>query len=207
MTEKVSVGVFGATGQVGTVMRSVLAERSFPVTSMRYFASARSAGRRLPWGDADVIVEDAAIASFEGLDIALFSVGGGASKELAPRVASAGAVSFPPPSEFSDTIAFNVLPFAGSWLEDGSGGTTEELKFGNEARKILGIVDLGVSVTCVRVGVFTGHSLALNLEFEQPLSPDQARSLLDWAPGLTLVDVPTPLMSAGAHPSFVCRIR
>jgi aspartate-semialdehyde dehydrogenase len=86
------VGVFGATGQVGGVMRSVLAERCFPVEEMRYFASARSAGRTLPWEGTDVEVEEAATADFAGLDIALFSCGGATSKELAPRVAAAGAV-------------------------------------------------------------------------------------------------------------------
>src|SRR2546430_17424084 len=92
MTEKVSVGVFGATGQVGTVMRSVLAERGFPVGSMRYFASARSEGRKLPWLDGEIVVENAETASYDGIDIALFSVGGEASRELAPRVAASGAI-------------------------------------------------------------------------------------------------------------------
>ena len=86
------VGVFGATGQVGGVMRSILAERNFPVDEIRYFASARSAGRTLPWRDADVVVEDVATADFSGLEIALFSCGGAASRELAPRVTAAGAI-------------------------------------------------------------------------------------------------------------------
>ncbi|HXY45252.1 MAG TPA: aspartate-semialdehyde dehydrogenase [Acidimicrobiales bacterium] len=86
------VGVFGATGQVGGVMRSILAERGFPVEEMRYFASARSAGRTLPWAGGDVVVEDAATADFSGLEVALFSCGGAASRELAPRVAAAGAI-------------------------------------------------------------------------------------------------------------------
>src|SRR5688500_12849968 len=67
------VGVFGATGQVGGVMRRLLAEREFPVSSIRYFASARSAGQRLPWLDDEIEVEDSATASFAGLDLALFS--------------------------------------------------------------------------------------------------------------------------------------
>jgi aspartate-semialdehyde dehydrogenase len=117
------------------------------------------------------------------------------------------AVSFPPASEFSDTIAFNVLPMAGHWLNDGSGETSEELKFRNEARKILDIPTLGVTMTCVRVPVFTGHSLALNLEFSQTLAPEQARALLEGAPGVVLADVPTPLMAAGTDPSYVGRIR
>ena len=86
------VGVFGATGQVGQVMRTLLAERGFPVTSIRYFASARSAGKQLPWGDEQITVEDIATSDFSGIDIALFSAGGGTSKEWAPQVAAAGAV-------------------------------------------------------------------------------------------------------------------
>src|SRR5581483_1303672 len=86
------VGVFGATGQVGGVMRSVLAERRFPVEQMRYFASARSAGRRLPWADGEVTVEDASAADYSGIDVALFSVGADASREMAPLLAAAGAV-------------------------------------------------------------------------------------------------------------------
>src|SRR5487761_1526033 len=85
------IGVFGATGQVGGVMRSILAERRFPVSEMRYFASARSAGRGLAWGEAEVAVEDAATADYSGLDVALCSCGGAASRELAPRLAAAGA--------------------------------------------------------------------------------------------------------------------
>ena len=84
------VGIVGATGQVGTVMRAILAERNFPVTEMRYFSSARSAGTTLPWGDTDITVEDAALADPTGLDIALFSSGATSSKELAPRFAAAG---------------------------------------------------------------------------------------------------------------------
>ena len=87
------VGVFGATGQVGSVMRSILADRNFPVDEIRYFASARSAGRTLPWGGAEIVVEDAATADFSGLELALFSCGGAASRALAPVVAAAGAVA------------------------------------------------------------------------------------------------------------------
>ena len=86
------VGVFGATGQVGAVMRSILAERGFPAESVRYFASARSAGRTLAWGGDAVVVEDVLDADFSGIDIALFSCGAKASLELAPRVAAAGAI-------------------------------------------------------------------------------------------------------------------
>src|SRR5690606_40908045 len=86
------VGIVGATGQVGGVMRSVLAERKFPVTQLRLYASARSAGLTLPRGDGEVVVEDAHTADYSGLDIVLFSAGKYASKELAPKVAAAGAV-------------------------------------------------------------------------------------------------------------------
>ena len=303
----VNVGVFGATGQVGGVMRTLLDERSFPAASMRFFASARSAGTRLPWKGAEIEVEDSWKASFDGIDVALFSNGGAASRELAPRVAAAGAivvdnssawrmdpevplvvtevnedalasipkgivanpncttmafmpvlaplhraaglrrivastyqavsgaggagvdelaeqvqavadkaaalafdgaaVSFPPASAFADTIAFNVLAHAGSFVDDGAGETSEEKKLRDESRKILGIPDLLVSGTCVRVPVFTGHSISLNVEFERPLSPDEARTLLSSADGVQLVDVPTPLAAAGIDPALVGRIR
>jgi aspartate-semialdehyde dehydrogenase len=301
------VGVFGATGQVGGVMRSLLAERGVPVASVRYFASARSAGTVLPWKDEQVIVEDTATADFAGLDVALFSAGAATSREHAERVAAAGAtvidnssawrmhpevplvvaevnphalddvprgivanpncttmaampvlkplaveaglrrlvvstyqavsgaglagveeldgqvqaagakapeltydggaVSFPPPVKFARTVAFNVLPLAGSIVADGSDETDEEQKLRNESRKILELPELRVSGTCVRVPVFTGHSLSINAELERDLSPERARELLAAAPGVVLADVPTPLDAAGADPSFVGRIR
>jgi aspartate-semialdehyde dehydrogenase len=305
----VSVGVFGATGQVGGVMRRLLVERDFPATTVRYFASARSAGRTLDWRGQDIVVEDAATADFTGLDIALFSAGGATSRELAPVVAAAGAVvidnssawrmdpdvplvvpevnadalasipkgivanpncttmvampvlkpldveagltrlvvstyqatsgaglsgveelaaqieaaggadkvtqltydgsALPLPSgpKFPDTIAFNVLSIAGSVLDDGSDETDEERKLRNESRKILGLPDLKVSGTCVRVPVFTGHSLSINAEFERAISPDRARELLAAAPGVVLDDMPTPLKAAGIDPTLVGRIR
>ena len=86
------IGVFGATGQVGNVMRTLLEQRGVPVSSIRYFASARSAGATLPWKGSDIVVEDTATADFSGLDIALFSAGGATSKEWAPKVAAAGAI-------------------------------------------------------------------------------------------------------------------
>ncbi|HEY2813623.1 MAG TPA: aspartate-semialdehyde dehydrogenase [Acidimicrobiales bacterium] len=301
------VGVFGATGQVGGVMRQLLAHRSFPVDELRYFASARSAGRTLPWEGSEIAVEDAATADYSGLDVALFSAGKYASKELAPAVAAAGAividnssawrmdpdvplvvsevnpheleripkgivanpncttmafmavlaplhreaglrrivvstyqavsgaggvgvdeldeqqrkvsdraaalafdgraVEFPAPNEFAAPIAFNVLPLAGSIVDDGSRETDEEQKMRNESRKILGLPELRVGVTCVRVPVFTGHSMAINAEFERELTPYRATELLSTAPGVEVVDVPTPLMAAGADPSYVGRIR
>jgi aspartate-semialdehyde dehydrogenase len=307
MGSQVRVGVVGATGQVGAVMRSVLAERDFPVGEIRYFASSRSAGRTLPWRSDDVVVEDADTADWSGLDIALFSAGKWTSKELAPRVAAAGAtvidnssawrmdpdvplvvsevnpealdrlprgivanpncttmafmpalaplhreaglrrlvvssyqaasgaglagtaeldeqvrkvadraaaltfdgaaVDMPAAVKFAAPIAFNVLPLAGSIVDDGSGETDEEQKLRNESRKILGIPELAVSGTCVRVPVFTGHSLSLNAAFERPLSPERALELLADAPGVSVVDVPTPLMAAGTDPCYVGRVR
>ncbi|MET8146872.1 aspartate-semialdehyde dehydrogenase [Actinoplanes sp. NPDC049668] len=301
------IGIVGATGQVGGVMRRILAERRFPVDQLRLFASARSAGRTLPWGDGEVAVEDAATADYRGLDIVLFSAGGASSKEYAPRVAEAGAVvidnssafrmdpdvplvvaevnpdaiarrpkgiianpncttmaampvlrplhdeaelialvattyqavsgaglagvaeldeqvkkvadratelahdgaavEFPAPRSFARTIAFNVLPLAGSIVDDGRGETDEEQKLRNESRKILGIPGLKVSGTCVRVPVFTGHSLQVNARFARPITPDRARELLASAPGVELSDIPTPLQAAGRDPTFVGRIR
>jgi aspartate-semialdehyde dehydrogenase len=299
-----TIGVFGATGQVGTVTRAILAARAFPLDAIRYFASSRSAGRRLPWVGGEIEVEDIARADFAGVDIALMSIGATASKEYAPRVAAAGAtvvdnssawrmdpdvplvvagvnddalrsipkgivanpncttmvampalrplheeaglrrlvvstyqavsgaggvgvdelaeqvnaagqkapelafdgaaVELPAPSVFPQPIAFNVIPQAGTFVDD---ETNEEHKLRDESRKILGIPDLPVSVTCVRVPVFTGHSLAINAEFERAIDPDRARALLTDAPGVVLTDVPTPLQAAGADPCFVGRIR
>jgi aspartate-semialdehyde dehydrogenase len=118
-----------------------------------------------------------------------------------------GAISWPDPVKYVRPIAFNVLPMAGSVVDDGSWETDEEKKLRNESRKILGIPDLAVSGTCVRVPVFTGHSLSINAEFDAPLSVDRALALLADAPGVAVVDVPTPLDAAGADPSFVGRVR
>jgi aspartate-semialdehyde dehydrogenase len=301
------IGIVGATGQVGGVMRAVLAERDFPVDQLRLFASARSAGRTLPWKGTDITVEDAATADFSGLDIVLFSAGKGSSKELAPKVAAAGAVvidnssawrldpevplvvsevnphavanrpkgiianpncttmaampvlkplharaglvgfvaatyqavsgsgldgvaeldeqvqkvgaeaaklthdgaavAFPAPNKYARPIAFNVLPMAGSLVDDGSDETDEEQKLRNESRKILEIPELKVSGTCVRVPVFTGHSLQINARFARPMTPAEALDLLAGAPGVVVTDIPTPLQAAGQDPTFVGRIR
>ncbi|WAC57393.1 aspartate-semialdehyde dehydrogenase [Gordonia sp. SL306] len=303
----ISIGVVGATGQVGGVMRTLLAERKFPADQVRFFASARSAGKKLPWGDGEIVVEDAATADPSGLDIALFSAGGTMSKEQAPRFAAAGvtvidnssawrkdpdvplivaevngelaknppkgiianpncttmaampvlkplhdaaglkrlvvssyqavsgsglagveelagqiragaddaeklvldggAVSFPEPVKYVAPIAYNVVALAGSLVDDGSGETDEDQKLRNESRKILDIPGLLVSGTCVRVPVFTGHSLSINAEFANPLSPEQAREILGGAAGVEVVDVPTPLDAAGKDVSLVGRIR
>jgi aspartate-semialdehyde dehydrogenase len=288
-------------------MRAILAERGFPVTELRLFASARSAGRTLEWGGTEITVEDAATADFSGLDIALFSAGGATSKAIAEQVAAAGpvvidnssawrmdpdvplvvaevnghaaahrpkgiianpncttmaampvlgplhreaglrtlvistyqavsggglagvaeldeqakkvvdraaeltfdggAVEFPAPQKFPRPIAFNVVPLAGSIVDDGREETDEEHKLRNESRKILDIPGLRVSGTCVRVPVFTGHSLSISAGFERPITPDLARQILDYAPGVELSDVPTPLQAAGQDPTYVGRIR
>jgi aspartate-semialdehyde dehydrogenase len=301
------IGIVGATGQVGGVMRQVLAERDFPVGELRLFASARSAGRTLTWQGRDITVEDAEDADYRGLDIVLFSAGKGASLRLAPVVAAAGAVvidnssawrmdpevplvvsevnphavkvrpkgiianpncttmaampvlkplhdeaelvalvaatyqavsgaglagvaeldeqvrggaaraaaltfdgsavGLAPPRVFAAPIAFNVVPLAGSIVADGAGETDEEQKLRNETRKILEIPGLPVSGTCVRVPVFTGHSLQIHARFRRPLPPDRARELLARAPGVALAEVPTPLVAAGADPTYVGRIR
>ena len=305
-----NVGVVGATGQVGQVMRKLLEEREFPTSSIRFFASARSQGKKLTFRGQEIEVEDAETADPSGLDIALFSAGATMSRVQAPRFAAAGAVvvdnssawrkdpdvplvvsevnfdrdvrdvvlpkgiianpncttmaampvlkvlhdeaglvrmiastyqavsgsglagveelyvqaravvenseqlvhdgsalQFPAPNKYVAPIAFNVVPLAGSLIDDGSGETDEDQKLRFESRKILGIPDLLVSGTCVRVPVYTGHSLSINVEFAQPISPARARELLAGAPGVKLVDVPTPLAAAGADDSLVGRIR
>jgi aspartate-semialdehyde dehydrogenase len=131
-----------------------------------------------------------------------------AAGEKAPELAYDGeAVAFPEPEKFARPIAYNVLPFAGSIVDDGLEETDEEQKLRNESRKILGIPDLLVSGICVRVPVFTGHSLAINAEFSRPLTPARARELLADAPGVELSDIPNPLQAAGKDPSYVGRIR
>ena len=117
------------------------------------------------------------------------------------------AVDFPEPDKYVAPIGYNVVPLAGSIVEDGLNETDEEQKLRNESRKILGIPELLVSGICVRVPVFTGHSLAVNAEFERELTPAQARELLADAPGVVLEEVPTPLQAAGADPSYVGRLR
>ena len=131
----------------------------------------------------------------------------GASQALADLTFDGDAVDFGDAGVFSDTIAFNALPFAGSLVADESGETDEEQKLRHESRKILELPELLVSGTCVRVPVFTGHSLQINAEFENALSPDQAREILSAAPGVRVEDVPTPLKAAGEDVSLVGRIR
>ena len=290
-------------------MRALLEEREFPLDDVRFFASARSAGTTLPFKGHDVVVEDSATADFSGIDIALFSNGGAASKELAPKVAAAGAVvvdnssawrkdpevplvvsevnaadldtipkgivanpncttmaampalkplhdaaglvrlhvssyqavsgsggkgvqeldrqlrgaydagdpaglaldgravELPEAQVYAVPVGFNVVPLAGSIVDDGSLETDEEQKLRNESRKILHAPELRVSGTCVRVPVFTGHSLAIHAEFERDITPEEALDLLKNAPGVVVTDVPNPLEAAGRDEVFVGRVR
>ncbi|PFG30650.1 aspartate-semialdehyde dehydrogenase [Paramicrobacterium agarici] len=309
MTQELRIGIVGATGQVGTVMRTLLEEREFPISEIRFFATSRSAGSTIRFRDADYEVEDVAIADPTGLDIALFSAGATGSRAHAPRFAEAGAtvidnssawrmdpevplivsevnpeaiddaqkgiianpncttmaampvmkalheaaglerlivstyqavsgsglagamelasqvrtavqdenllqlvhdghaVAMPDPVKYVKPIAFDVVPMAGSIVEDGELETDEEKKLRNESRKILNLPGLRVAGTCVRVPVFTGHSLAINAEFANDITPERAAEVLAAAPGVELTDVPTPLDAAGNDPSYVGRIR
>ncbi len=139
-------------------------------------------------------------------------------EELASQVAAAGdkarelaydgeSVTFPDPVKYARNIAYNVVPLAGSIVEDGLNETDEEQKLRNESRKILGIPNLRVSGICVRVPVFTGHSLAINAEFARPMTAARAAELLAHAPGVQLTDVPNPLQAAGKDASYVGRLR
>lgn len=305
-----TIAVVGATGQVGRVMRQILVERDFPADKVRFFASARSAGKTLSFRDQEIVVEDVAATETEdlrGIDIALFSAGGSTSKAHAPRFAEAGAIVVDNSSAYrkdadiplivsevnpqdADSIprgiianpncttmaampvvgplhraaglrrlhvssyqavsgsglagveallnqvrdnldhleqlvhdgraltaedlgpyvapiAFNALPFAGNLVDDGSRETDEEQKLRNESRKILGIPELKVSGTCVRVPVLTGHTMTIHAEFDSAITPDEAAAILADAPGVQVVDVPTPLATAGIDDSLVGRIR
>jgi aspartate-semialdehyde dehydrogenase len=142
-----------------------------------------------------------------GVEELASQVRGVSNQDIAALTHDGCAVSFPAPVKYVRNIAFNVVPLAGSYAADGSGETDEEQKLRNESRKILNIPGLLVSGTCVRVPVFTGHSLAINAEFARSISPERATELLAGAPGVVVTDVPTPLEAAGADPSFVGRIR
>jgi aspartate-semialdehyde dehydrogenase len=299
------VGIVGATGVVGELIRSILEEREFPVASLRLLASARSVGKTLLWKGEDVAVEDASTADYAGLDVVFFSAGGSTSLELAPVVAAAGAividnssawrmdpdvplvvaevnphalreipkgivanpncttmaampalkplheaaglrslvastyqaasgggiagvrelesqvqiagaesaallrdggaVAFPPPKKWAVPLAYNVVPL--NYQIEEAGYTEEEVKLRDETRKILEIPELPVSGTCVRVPVYTGHSLSLNAQFERELPVDVALELLGRSPGVVLADVPNPLAATGRDPVFVGRVR
>lgn len=299
------VGIVGATGLVGEMMREILAERNFPLSGIRFFASPRSAGTKLDFNGESVVVEDASTADYAGLDIVFFSAGGSTSKALAPKVAAAGAIvidnssawrsdpdvplvvsevnphalksipkgiianpncttmaampvlkplhdraglkklvastyqavsgggvagvdelqsqidavgkgasalarhgeaaDFPAPKKWVVPIAFNVVALNYTLGEDGY--TDEELKLRDESRKILEIPGLPVSGTCVRVPVFTGHSVSINAEFERPISAEEATEILAKAPGVVVSDVPNALGATGRDPVYVGRIR
>jgi aspartate-semialdehyde dehydrogenase len=128
-----------------------------------------------------------------------------AGSDAAALARHGDAIPFPPAAKWSSTMAFNINSLNYVLGEDGY--TEEETKLRDETRKILGIPGLPVSGTCVRVPVFTGHSLAMNLEFERPISREQALALLAQAPGVVLTEAPNPLAAAGQDPVFVGRVR
>ena len=305
MNKLPNIGIVGATGLVGSMMLSLLAERDFPLAALRLFASSRSAGKSVSFKGQEIVIENAEAADYSGLDIVFFSAGGSTSKALAPKVAAAGAIVIDNSSawrsdpdvplvvsevnpdalrhipkgivanpncttmaampvlkplhdaaglkrlitstyqavsgggiegieilrnqilkagadiealakdgsvvdmgevrKWAVPIGFNVVPLNYVLGEDGY--TEEELKLRDESRKILDIPDLKVAATCVRVPVFTGHSLSINVEFERPLSPEAALELLRNAPGVEIADVPNPLAVTGRDPVQVGRIR
>jgi len=279
--------VVGATGAVGSTILGVMNERSFAADEVVPFASQRSAGRTIDWGEQTLTARTLSDESIRGFDLALFSAGSVVSEEWAPRFAGAGAVvvdnsslwrmkddvplvvaevnpgaldghrgivanpncstmqmvvalkpildtagierlvvstyqsvygtgqraveelhsqaaamldaqELPAPSVYPHQIAFNVLPQVETFEGDDD-YSTEERKMMAETRKILGAPDLGVSATCARVPVYTGHSESINVQTREPLSPDQCRGLLAAAPGVVVVDDP----AAGLYPLAV----
>lgn len=307
MSKELTVALVGATGQVGRVMRTLLEERDFPAANIRLFATSRSAGTQLAFRGQQVTVEDVEGANLAGIDIAVFSAGGVASRKYAPRFAEAGAVvvdnssawrrdeqvplvvsevnpediqnrpkgiianpncttmaamptvkvlhdlfgletlvassyqavsgsgragvtelsfqlrasidecealaldgaaiEFPEPKTYVRPIAFNAVPVAGSFVDDGSGETDEEQKLRNESRRILHLPSLAASCTCVRIPVMSAHLLSLNARFARPVDLAQAESALKQASGVQLVDVPNPLEAAGRDGTFTGRLR
>jgi aspartate-semialdehyde dehydrogenase len=306
----VNLGVVGATGLVGTEMLRLLEERAFPVTQLRAYASPRSEGRRLPFGDGEVTCEVLRDGCFDGLDLVVIDVDDPLALVWAPKAAAAGAkvidnsaafrmdpdvplvVAEVNPGDVHDAprgivacpncttmvlvtalaplhraaiirrlvvatyqavsgagqagmhelaeqwvkgagqeetlrragatpdalepgdvwdrpIAGNVIPLAGSVTD--AGYTSEEWKLVHESRKILHAPDLRVTGTCVRVPVYVGHSMSANVEFDRPLSRDDAAALLADAPGVVLVGggagSPTALEGAGIDPVLVGRLR
>lgn len=307
MSKELTVALVGATGQVGRVMRTLLEERAFPAANIRLFATSRSAGTQLTFRGQQVTVEDVEGANLAGIDIAVFSAGGAASRKYAPRFAEAGAVvvdnssawrrdeqvplvvsevnpediqnrpkgiianpncttmaamptvkvlhdlfgletlvassyqavsgsgragvtelssqlrasidecealaldgaaiQFPEPKTYVRPIAFNAVPVAGSFVDDGSGETDEEQKLRNESRRILHLPSLAASCTCVRIPVMSAHLLSLNARFARPVDLAQAKAALKQACGVQLVEVPNPLDAAGRDGTFTGRLR
>jgi len=297
----VRVAVVGATGAVGSTILGVMRERSFPADEVVPFASGRSEGREIDWGEQTLVTRALSDESIQGFDLALFSAGSGVSEDWGPRFADAGAVvvdnssfwrmkdevplvvaevnpealeghdgivanpncstmqmvvalspilatagierlvistyqsvsgtgqraveelhdqaaavveaqELPEPAVYPHQIAFNVLPQV-EYFKDGDDYTTEERKMMAETRKILGTPELGVSATCARVPVYTGHSESINVQTRDRLSPDECRELLEAAPGLLVIDDPAdglyPLAvdAAGRDEVLVGRIR
>lgn len=307
MMKKLTVALVGATGQVGRVMRALLEERNFPAAGIRLFATSRSAGTQLSFRGQKITVEDVEGADLEGIDIAIFSAGGSASRTYAPRFTAAGAVvvdnssawrkdpevplvvsevnpedikdrpkgivanpncttmaamptvkvlhdlfgletlvassyqavsgsgragvqelssqleasvepceelaldgqaiEFPEPKTYVRPIAFNAVPVAGNFVDDGSHETDEEQKLRNESRRILHLPELTASCTCVRIPVMTAHLLSLNARFTRPVDLEQAQAALEQAEGVQLVEVPNPLDAAGRDGTFAGRLR
>ena len=299
MNRNTHVAVVGATGAVGIEMIKTLEKRNFPVGKLTLLASARSVGKKLKFKGTEITVQELTKDAFNGIDIALFSAGGGISKEYAPIAAKAGCVVIDNSSAFrmddkvplvipeinaadvkwhngiianpncttavtlmalyplhqafsvkrilaasyqavSGTgakaieelkrqveqvvkgqpvtrevyphqIAFNVLPHVDSFLADGY--TKEEMKMQNEGRKIMHHPNFRASVTCVRVPVYRAHSVAVNAEFDKPITPEAAREVLKKAPGLKVIDepgrndYPLPLYMAEQYDCAVGRIR
>jgi len=133
--------------------------------------------------------------------------GGYAAGDPKDLALDGSAVALPDPQIYAVPVAFNVVPLAGSLVDDGSLETDEEQKLRNESRKILHIPGLRVSGTCVRVPVFSGHSLAVHAEFDGDISPGEALAALRKAPGVVVTDVPNPLMATGRDDVYVGRVR
>jgi aspartate-semialdehyde dehydrogenase len=295
------VAVVGATGAVGSTILGVMRERSFAADEVVPFASERSAGRRIDWGETELEVRALGEEAIQGFDLALFSAGSHTSEEWVPRFAAAGAVAvdnssfwrmsddvplvvsevnpgaldghkgivanpncstmqmvvalkpildaagierlvvstyqsvsgtgqraveelhdqaqavieakeLPAPAVYPHQIAFNALPQVETF-KDGDDYTTEERKMMAETRKILGSDALGISATCVRIPVYTGHSESVNVQTRDPLSPEECRRLLSAAPGIRVIDdpgnglYPTAVDAAGQDDVLVGRIR
>lgn len=293
------VAVCGATGAVGREMLLVLAQRNFPASEVRAFASSRSAGQKVPFADGELVVEEMRPESFEGVDIALFSAGAGVSREFRSAVTDAGAVMIDNSSAFrmdedvplivpevnpgdiswhpgvianpncstiqmvvalsalnrvshikrvvvatyqaasgagaaamaelydqtreflddkplhinafSDRIAFNCIPHIDVFFDDGS--TKEEWKMVVETKKIMGDDSIAIAATCVRVPVLRCHAEAINVEFDSPISPEEARAAFEAADNVTVMDdpadnvYPMPGLLAGTDDTYVGRIR